>query len=136
MRVLFWYFDKFEWTPSKKTIDDAPDGEPGSCEDAVAAFIHTEPDDETNLNRQVKHLIKQVKWLAGKWETKNVVLHSFAHLGEMKSSPEFARELIEMAAKRLESVGYNVILPPFGYFLDIKLDAPGHPLARIYKEFN
>ncbi|MCD6595134.1 hypothetical protein J7L68_05595 [bacterium] len=136
MRVLFWYFEKFEWIPSKKTIENAPDGEPGICENAVAAFIHTEPDDEANSSKQVKHLIKQMKWLAGKWETKNVVLHSFAHLGELKSSPEFAQKLIELASQRLESVGYNVILPPFGYFLDIKLDAPGHPLARIYKEFN
>jgi hypothetical protein len=24
---------------------------------------------------------------------------------------------------------------PYGYFNDLSMDAPGHPLARIYKEF-
>ncbi|MGD9899066.1 MAG: threonyl-tRNA synthetase editing domain-containing protein, partial [Calditrichaceae bacterium] len=36
---------------------------------------------------------------------------------------------------RLDNTGYNVTQTPFGYFLDIKIDAPGKSLARVYKEF-
>jgi hypothetical protein len=37
--------------------------------------------------------------------------------------------------KRLETAGYKAIQTPYGYFNDLSIDAPGHPLARIYKEF-
>jgi hypothetical protein len=136
MRVLFWYMDEFSWTPSLKTLDDVPDGEPGRVLKAVVAFVHTEPNDETSLGKQVTKLIKQIKWLANKWETRQVVLHSFAHLGTDKSSPEFASELFEQARERLESVDYVVTCTPFGYFNDIHINAPGQPLARIYKAFD
>jgi len=135
MRVLFWYFNELSWRPTIKTIESAPDGESGSVKNAVAAFIHTEPGDEEIPGKQTTRLIKQLKWLAGKWDTKNIVLHTFAHLGVEKSTSEFAESLLESSRERLESVGFNVICTPFGHFLDLKLDAPGHPLARIYREW-
>lgn len=136
MRVLFWYMDEFSWTPSLKTLNDTPDGEPGRVEKAVVAFVHTEQNDEASLGKQVTKLIKQIKWLANKWETHQVVLHSFAHLGADKSSPEFAFELFTQAKERLEAVDYVVTCTPFGYFNDIRINAPGQPLARIYKAFD
>ena len=136
MRVLFWYMDEFSWTPTIKTLENEPAGEPGRVEKAVVAFVHTEPNDEGQLGKQVTRLIKQLKWLAKKWETRKVVLHSFAHLAVEKSSPEFASDLFEQAKERLESVDYEVTCTPFGYFNDIRIDAPGQPLARIYKEFS
>ena len=135
MRVLFWYCDRFGWDPTIKTLDDAPDAESDTHQKVVVAFIHVEPQDTGKASSAETKLVKNAKWLARKWETKAVILHSFTHLGERKAEPEAAKALIDRAGQRLESAGYQTIQTPYGYFNDLSLQAPGHPLARIYKEF-
>jgi hypothetical protein len=135
MRVLLWYCDRFAWNPSVKTLENAPDADADGHEKAVVAFIHVEPEDVAGGNSAETKLVKNAKWLARKWETKEVVLHSFTHLGEAKAEPEAAKALIERARKRLETAGYRAVPTPYGYFNDLTLQARGHPLARIYKEF-
>lgn len=135
MRLLFWYCDRFAWHPSIKTLDQAPEANPMSVEKTVVAFIHVEPADvEAGSSAETK-LVKNAKWLARKWETQTIVLHSFTHLGEQKAEPEAARELIDRVQARLARAGYTAVQTPYGYFNDLSIDAPGHPLARIYKEF-
>ena len=135
MRVLFWYCDRFDWTPAIKTLDDAPESGPAENENTVVAFVHIEPGDvEAGSSAETK-LVKNAKWLARKWEISRVVLHSFTHLGEEKADADKARALLDRAQKRLENAGYSVIQTPYGYFLDLAIKAPGHPLARVYKEF-
>ena len=136
MRLLLWYMDEFSWTPALKTVADAPDGLPGAVARAAVAFVHVEPADAARLGKQVTRLVKQVKWLARKWETQEVVLHSFAHLGEDKAAPELAAQLFAQAEERLAGVDYRVTVTPFGYFNDIRISAPGDPLARIFKAFD
>ena len=111
-------------------------GEAGAVEAAVGAFLQSEPADAAGEGRQVTHLVKQLKWLAGKWNTRRVVLHSFTHLGPEKAPPDLALRVIESTRERLESVGFEVHCTPFGWFLDLRLRAPGHPLARVYKEWS
>ena len=132
VRVLLWFCKEISWTPTIKSLDDVPDAEPGGAHDAAVAFIHVEPDDGGKAETK---LVKNVKWLARKWETRKVVLVSFNHLGELKADADLARELLERAAGRLAEAGYVVIQTPYGYFSDLKLDAPGHPLARGYKSW-
>jgi hypothetical protein len=43
--------------------------------------------------------------------------------------------LLERAAERLRGSGYEVWQTPFGYFLDLDLQAPGHSTARIFVSF-
>jgi len=124
MRVLFWYCERMSWKPTRKTLPEAEDGLPG-----------VEPKDTERAGKVETKLVKNVKWLAGKWDTQRVVLHTFAHLAEEKADPEFTRELLGHARRRLEDAGYEVVETPFGYFNDLELAAPGHPLARVYKEF-
>jgi len=57
-------------------------------------------------------LVKNAKWLARKWGTTRIVLHSFTHLGEQKADPEDAKRLIDRVQKRLETAGYTVVRPP------------------------
>ena len=45
MRVLFWYCDRFDWTPAVKTLPEVPDAEPAENRHAVVAFVHIEPKD-------------------------------------------------------------------------------------------
>ena len=121
--------------PSLKTLEDAPDAAASDQATVVAAFIHVESRDvETGSSAETK-LVKNTKWLARKWETKQIVLHSFTHLGEDKAEPAQAKALLDRAEDRLTGAGYAVTQTPYGYFNDLIIKAPGHPLARIYKEF-
>jgi hypothetical protein len=135
MRVLYWYCETFGWTPAMKTLDDAPDAAPGELKKTVVAFVHVEPGDVEPGSGAETKLVKNAKWAARKWEVGEVVLHSFTHLGEAKAEPEAARALLHRAKERLEKAGYETVETPYGYFLDLDIQAPGHPLARIYKEF-
>ncbi|GBC60252.1 hypothetical protein DENIS_1203 [Desulfonema ishimotonii] len=135
MRVLFWYCDRFEWTPAMKTLEDAPEAGPDQYEKLVVAFVHVEPEDTEPGSSAETKLVKNAKWLARKWEAGQILLHSFTHLGENKADPPAARELLNRAQERLTTADYSVNQTPYGYFLDLSMDAPGHPLARIYKEF-
>jgi hypothetical protein len=135
MRVLFWYCDRFDWKPAMKTLDQAPDAEPAENADSVVAFVHVEPGDTVEGSSAETKLVKNTKWLARKWKTKQVILHSFSHLGEDKADPDMARALLERAGVRLADSGYQAHQTPYGYFNDLIIEAPGHPLARIYKAF-
>ncbi|MFH2046775.1 MAG: threonyl-tRNA synthetase editing domain-containing protein [Pseudomonadota bacterium] len=135
MRLLFWYCDRFAWNPSMKTLDNAPEAFPMAYEQTVVAFIHVEPPDVLDKSSAETKLVKNAKWMARKWETQKIILHSFTHLGEQKADNEEAKKLIDRVQKRLETAGYTAVQTPYGYFNDLSMDAPGHPLARIYKEF-
>ncbi len=135
MRVLFWYCDHFNWTPAIKTLDDVPDASPAENENTVVAFIHIEPHDVDDGSSAETKLVKNAKWLARKWDIGQVILHSFTHLGEEKAEAGKAQALLDRAQSRLEKAGYSVVQTPYGYFLDLVIKAPGHPLARVYKEF-
>lgn len=134
MRLLFWYCERFAWKPSMKTLDHAPEAVSMTHEQTVVAFIHVEPSDVVEGSSVETKLVKNAKWLARKWRTQTIVLHSFTHLGEQKADPEEAKGLIDRVQKRLETAGYTAVQTPYGYFNDLSMDAPGHPLARIYKE--
>jgi len=135
MRVLFWYCDKFAWNPAIKTLDDAPDAAADVHENAVVSFIHVEPEDVEDHNSAETKLVKNAKWLARKWKTSIIILHSFTHLGEEKAEPEDAKALLDRAQQRLETAGYKAFQTPYGYFNNLTIQAQGHPLARIYKAF-
>ncbi len=135
MRVLFWFCDRFDWVPAVKTIDDVPDAAPEAHEKAVVAFVHVEPADVAKNSSAETKLVKNAKWLARKWEVSDIILHSFTHLAEEKAEPEKARALLSRAGERLDKAGYATVQTPYGYFLDLSLEARGHPLARIFKAF-
>ena len=91
--------------------------------------------DEAESDGVIQKFVKNVKWLAGKFETKNIVLHSFNHLSSSKSYPEFAQGLLNEAIERLERTGYKVMTTPFGYFNEFKIHVAGDSLAKVFKEF-
>ena len=133
MRALFWYCDHIGWKPAMKTLEDAPEAGADGRDKVVAAFVHVEPQDVAAETSAETKLVKNAKWLARKWETREILLHSFTHLGEEKAEPDAARALLSRAEERLTAAGYVASQTPYGYFLDLELQAPGHPLARIYK---
>lgn len=135
MRVLFWYCDKFAWTPTIKTLDQVPISGPNGKNKVVVAFVHIEPKDIENSSSSETKLVKNAKWLARKWDVTQILLHSFTHLGQEKADPDQAKQLLDRVHQRLLKAEYDASLTAYGYYNDLVLEAPGHPLARIYKEF-
>ena len=130
------YSDRFAYVPAHKTLEDQPDcNDPGEVEAVVVGMIHAEAEDEQDPVRCEKKLIKNLKWGARKNDTRRIVLHSFSHLSESKATAEFTKELLDRAARRLEDADYQVWQTPFGYFLDLDLQAPGRSTARIFTSF-
>ena len=136
MKLLMIYMNRFSYNPTIKTIESMPDFNDGKeYENVQTAFIQVEKEDEEKESEVKKKLLKNLKWIAGKNETKHIILHSFAHLSESKADPEFSKALFDNIDERLTNSGFTVEQTPFGYFLDLNVQAPGFSLARVFKEF-
>ena len=136
MKLLMFYTKEWWYKTAAKTLETAPDMEiEESIHDAVVIFFHAEAEDEARLDSVREKFVKNTKWLAGKFGTRNMVLHSFNHLSSSKSSPEFARLLLDDVIIRLERTGYTVMQTPFGYFHEFRMHVAGDSLAKVFKEF-
>jgi hypothetical protein len=135
MKLLMIYANRFAYRTSLKSLDSVSEtDEHEIIENAVVGFIHIEERDEVNLSNVETKLIKNLKWAARKNNTEKIVLHSFTHLSESKAAPEITRKLLDNSEQRLKEASYEVYQTPFGYFLDLDVDAPGTPLARLFKD--
>ena len=136
MKLLMIYCSDFIYKPTIKTLKEFNDVEEEcSFRNALVAFIHAEAADENEMRGVETKLVKNLKWAAKKNQTKNIVLHSFAHLAETKASPHFTKELFDRVEARMNNADYLCSQTAFGYFMDLNLSAPGVSQARIFKSF-
>lgn len=136
MKLLLFYTTSWWYRTAQKSLEQVPDVQRAETADnAVVVFFHCEADDEGRFDPSVQKFVKNVKWLAGKFGTKNIVLHSFNHLSSSKSSPEFAQKVLGDVRERLERTGYAVMATPFGYFNEFRMHVAGDSLAKVFKEF-
>jgi hypothetical protein len=136
MKILMFQARRFFFAPYLKTSSQAADVTSSmEVNDAAVVFLHAEPEDEQRRSRVLTTSVKNIKWLANKRGLRNVALHSFAHLGTEKASPAFANELIDEAARRLRSTGYEVWVTPLGYSCEWELAVYGDTLAKVFKSF-
>lgn len=136
MKLLMIYCSKFAYSPKTKTLEEFADAtESANYEDALIAFIHAEEHDQKNVKSVETKLIKNLKWAAKKNNTKKVILHSFAHLAETKAEPSFTKVIFDLVEARMNNVDYECCQTPFGYFLDLDIQAPGVSQARIFNSF-
>lgn len=135
MKLLLLYAHDYWLRPYEKSVPDATDhaGEVASRA-AVVALVHVEPADPANHARLVTKAIKQVKWLAGKFGTRAVVLHSFAHLATSRAEPGAAAALLADMQERLVAAGYEVQTAPFGWFNEFRVHVAGPSLAKVFVE--
>ena len=130
------YANSFVYKTTTKTLEELPEiNEKNEIEQALIGFIHIEKKDEENITKSVTKMIKNLKWAANKNNTRKIVLHSFAHLSESNAAPGITKEIFDAAEQRLLNSDFQATQTPFGYFLDLMVDAPGYSLARIFKEF-
>ncbi len=134
MKVLVMYTSRFAYTPQVKNSAQAEDTATAAChENCIVAFIQIEADDEEkDVTSREKKLVNHLKWTLRKNKANKIVLHSFAHLSDSKASFEFTKAIFDEAEKRLQNAGYETVQTPFGYFLDLEIQAPGYSLARIW----
>jgi len=130
------FTDRFAYRPAHKTLENEPDcSDPAEILDTVVGLIHAEAADEENTSAVEKKLVKNLKWGARKNESRRIVLHTFSPLAKTKASAECTRELLARVEERLRGADYEVWKTPFGYFLDLDLQAPGRSTARIFASF-
>jgi len=137
MKLLCFQAKRFRWKTHSKTLPDVPDQDvEQNVEDAVIVFVHAETPDEAEEKKSsvLRQTLKHIKWLANKRGLKNIVLHSFTHLGRATAGPVYAQEFIESVAQRLRETDYQVWITPFGYFCEWDLSVYGESLAKVWKE--
>ncbi|ALO17364.1 threonyl-tRNA synthetase [Salinivirga cyanobacteriivorans] len=135
MKLLLIYANNFGYTPTTKTLEDAEaHTESHDFEKVQTAFIQAEAEDADREADVTKKLVKNLKWIMKKNEAETLILHSFAHLSESKADPDLTKSIFDKAEEKMKNAGYTVHQTPFGYFLDLRLDAPGLSLARVFKD--
>jgi len=135
MRLLMMYADRFYYKTAVKNLETVLEqDEEKEVKEALIAFVHMEATDEENFSSIETKVVKNLKWAARKNDTQAIILHSFAHLAETKASPEATKQLLDDTEKRLKNAGYTTYQTPFGYFLDLDIQAPGHSFARLFKK--
>ncbi len=130
------FVNEFSYIPAEKNLEEAETVTDGAVyHDAVLVFIHVESNDETfEITSREKKLVNHLKWVCRKNQSKRIILHSFAHLSGTKASVKFTYDLLNLAEERLKNAGFETAQTPFGYFLDLKIVAPGYSQARIWAE--
>lgn len=134
--MILFYAHSFyyrTWEKSLPHVEDIKREE--EVKNATVVFFQFEEKDVQNSSSVVKKTVKNIKWHAGKFSTRSVVLHSFNHLSTSKASPEDALAMLDSVVERLDRGGYNIMVTPFGYFHEFKIHVGGESLAKVYKEF-
>lgn len=135
MKILMFYSPEFWFKTYEKVLPDVPSRQADtSIKNAVVVFYHAEAADTERADSILKKFIKNIKWLAGKFSTSNVVLHSFNHLSTSKAPPDFTCGLIDNAKKRLAGSGLIITETPFGYLNEWKMHVAGESLAKVFKD--
>ncbi len=139
MKLLCFQAKRFHWKTHTKTLAEVDDRDADEqVADAIVVFVHAEKSDE-DANRKtsvLRQTLKHIKWLANKRAFKNIVIHSFTHLGGETASPDLAEALITVVAERLRENAYTVWTTPFGYFCEWDLSVYGDSLAKVWKEIH
>ena len=136
MKLLLFFAHSFSYKTAAKSLSSVPDVKKReSVKNAAVIFFHVEAEDVEKRNKVVQKFVKNVKWLCGKFSTKNVVLHSFNHLSGSKAEPDFSREVLDEVSERLARADFIILVTPFGYFNEFSIHVAGDSLAKVFKEF-
>lgn len=139
MKLLCFQAKHFRWKTYSKTLVEVADQDVDEqVADAIVIFVHAEKSDEEADKKPsvLRQTLKHIKWLANKRDFKNIVIHSFTHLGGETAAPDFAETLIKAVADRLRENTYTVWTTPFGYFCEWDLSVYGDSLAKVWKEIH
>ena len=136
MKLLLFLAENFEYQasePGSPLAVERPEPSADRVENAIIAFVQCEPLDEDRADAVLKQAVKYFRWFTRKRGVTRLVLHSFAHLSERRSSPEFAGELLRALEERLANHGLDISSTPFGWSLKWSMSVAGHAYAKTFK---
>ncbi len=139
MKLLCFQSKRFWWKTHSRTLPNVPEQEAEEeIKETLVVFAQVEASDDEEERRAaiLRQSLKHIKWLANKRTFKNIVLHSFSHLGGEAASPSSADSFLSELADRLRQTHYNVWVTPFGYFCEWELNVYGDSLAKVWKEIH
>lgn len=139
MKILSLHCDYIKFKPLRKALKRAePLSEQEKKENIVkeALVILTAVEkSDSNIDLVVKKLVEDIKDIAKKVNTKNLVIYPYAHLSSNLAPPDIAVQVLKNAEKELKKTKYlNVVRAPFGYYKEFELKCKGHPLSELSKE--
>lgn len=124
------HLESFWYRPNETDGEDSGTSVPES----LLVWIQSEESDIDDRVAVLRKMVKNIRWLSKKLDTNQIILHSFAHLGESKSEPAFADALIEEVAQRLREREYDIHIVPYGKFYEFKMHVKGPSLAKVFKQ--
>ena len=138
MKLLAIHADFIEFEAKKKAIKTAGDVEKGKhrVEECLVVFTSVEKRDEADLKSINKKYVEQIKDIAGKVNTKKIVLYPYAHLSSSLASPKAAEGVLIEAEKVLVKDKFEVSRAPFGWYKAFNVSCKGHPLSELSREFS
>jgi hypothetical protein len=134
VRLLMFHVNMFWYHPFDANLD-VSENQGASFRESILVWIHSEESDMDDTMGVLRKMVKNIRWMCNKVECSNVILHSFAHLGESKAESDIANNLISETAIRLKKRGHMVHVVPFGQFNEFKMHVNGPSLAKVFKQF-
>ena len=136
MKTLNLHVDYIEWQGLKKALKSMENlGEKEIAktrvEEALVVLTAIEKNDSIEI---LNSYLENIKDIAEKVNTKNIVLYPYAHLSKDLGKPSTAIEILKEAEKKLIKMGYSVSRAPFGYYKSFELKVKGHPLSELSRE--
>ena len=130
-----FYAPEFWWKPYQQVLEKASTAGPETLvKETVVVFYQVEAEDPERFKKVAEKLVKNIKWLARKFGTPKVVLHSFNHLSTSKASPEEAQALMKRVKEKLVKGGFEVYETPYGWLNEWKMHVAGESLAKVFKD--
>jgi hypothetical protein len=135
VKLLMFYAPEFWFKTYQKVLTDAPDQDlEHSFRQAAVIFYHAEAEDVGREEKVITKWVKNAKWIAGKFATRTIVLHSFNHLSQSKAPLETAQFMVDEVRRRLERAEFSIGETPFGYLNEWKIHVAGESLAKVFKD--
>lgn len=135
MQILLLHSDFIEYetkkaTPVAEEIDTS--AQSGRMEEALAAFIAVEKEDERNTSSVVEKAVNEIKKSLSQVRADKVMLYPYAHLSASLSSPDAAVKVLKQIETQLLK-DFEVMRAPFGWYKGFTVKCKGHPLSELSK---
>ena len=138
MRILFIHADRLEYDVREPAINNPeevpPEHRSAAMDEVLVCFTTVEARDEADPEGIAGLAAREIEDVAGKVDTRRVVLYPYAHLSSSLGAPDVARIILANLAARLKTEGYEVLASPFGWYKSFRLSAKGHPLSELSRE--
>ncbi|MEW6222462.1 MAG: threonyl-tRNA synthetase editing domain-containing protein [Candidatus Hadarchaeota archaeon] len=136
------YFNYQVKEKAKAAEEITPDQKAGGMRDPLIVFASAEKTDDkpseactVRPGDVIENTLTEIKLIASKVKTKNIVLFPFAHLSTELATPEAAIQILKCVACKLEEENYRVLRVPFGWYKAFEFKSKGHPLAVLSRSF-